>query len=61
VLGERCPGWQVALLTHDARLAHNTGLAFDPGRAVALVNGGVRVKLFRGEVAAAAEPGAGPG
>ena len=62
VLGERCPGWHVALLTHDARLAHNTGLAFDPGRAVALVNGGVRVKLYRGEVAgASAEPGGGPG
>ena len=61
VLRDRCPGWQVALLTNDARLAHNTGLAFDPGRTVALVNGGVRVTMFRGEVAAAVEPGAGPG
>lgn len=49
-LRARCPGWHVALLTSDQRLAHATGLRFAPQRTLRLVNGGLRVSLMQGEV-----------
>lgn len=52
VLRARCPGWHVALLTSDLRLALSTRLRFDSDRTVALVNGGLKVKLAQGEVQA---------
>ncbi|MBL8058427.1 MAG: hypothetical protein JNK29_17110 [Anaerolineales bacterium] len=48
VLRERCPAWQVAMLTADPELAWATGLGFDPARAVHTLNGGLRVTLWRG-------------
>jgi hypothetical protein len=53
VLRERCPGWQVGLLAADQPLAAATGLRFDLGRSVALVNGGIPVTLMRARVPAA--------
>jgi putative N6-adenine-specific DNA methylase len=50
VLRAQCPGWQVACLTGDARLAHATGLAFDAARTVHLVSGGLAVQLAQGTV-----------
>jgi putative N6-adenine-specific DNA methylase len=49
VLRARCPGWQVAMLTGDLRLARATGLPFDERRSLSLVNGGLRVTLLQGE------------
>jgi putative N6-adenine-specific DNA methylase len=54
VLRARCPGWHVALLSGHPRLAHSTGLRFDPRRSLALVNGGLRVTLWQGQVEDAA-------
>jgi putative N6-adenine-specific DNA methylase len=48
----RCPGWHVALLTGDPRLARATGLRFAEHRTLRLVNGGLRVLLMQGEVEA---------
>lgn len=49
-LRARCPGWRLALLTADQRLAHATGLAFDDTQTVSLTNGGLRVDLFQGDI-----------
>lgn len=49
VLRARCPGWQVALLCSDPALARETGLRFDS--QLRLVNGGLKVTLWRGRVA----------
>jgi putative N6-adenine-specific DNA methylase len=54
VLRARCPGWQVALLSASDRLHRATGLGFDEGRTVSLVNGGLPVKLMRARVPVAA-------
>lgn len=48
VLKSRCPGWQVAFLCTDDRLATLTGLTFIKG--LSLVNGGIPVKLNLGHV-----------
>jgi putative N6-adenine-specific DNA methylase len=50
VLREQCPGWQVAMLVADQRLAAHTGLRFDKGRSLSLVNGGLRVSLEQARV-----------
>ena len=52
VLRTRCPGWHVAMLCEadNDQLIHNTGLALDPSRSLSLVNGGLKVKLARGQV-----------
>ncbi len=50
-LRERCPGWQVAFLCPEERLARATGLRFDLGRAAHLVNGGVAVTVWQARVA----------
>jgi putative N6-adenine-specific DNA methylase len=50
VLRARCPGWQVSVLSSDDRLLHSTSLPFEPERSLALVNGGLKVKLARGMV-----------
>ncbi len=52
VLRVRCPGWRVALLTSELRLAQSTGLAFDARESVSLINGGLKVKLVRSQVPA---------
>ncbi len=49
-LRARCPGWHVALLAGDPRLARGSGLRFDDRRSLRLVNGGLRVTLLQGEV-----------
>ena len=51
-LRARCPGWHVALLAGDPRLARVSGLRFDERRSLRLVNGGLRVTLLQGEVVA---------
>jgi len=48
LLRRACPGWQVAILCSDERLVRQTGLRLDTG--LALVNGGVAVRLARGVV-----------
>jgi len=48
VLLAKCPGWHVAFLCNDLRLILNTGLRFDT--SLSLDNGGVAVKLARGQV-----------
>ena len=52
VMRAKCPGWHVAMLCEadNDQLIHNTGLAFDPSRSLSLVNGGLKVKLARGQV-----------
>jgi putative N6-adenine-specific DNA methylase len=50
VLHERCPGWQVALLSASDALHQATGLRFDAGRTVPMVNGGLPVRLMRARV-----------
>ena len=50
VLRARCPGWQVAVLSTEDRLLRSTGLAFEPEHNLALMNGGLKVKLARGVV-----------
>ncbi|MBP7693134.1 MAG: class I SAM-dependent RNA methyltransferase [Anaerolineales bacterium] len=50
VLRERCPGWQVALLSPDEQLIRATGLSFDPNRSLTTINGGLRVTLWLGRV-----------
>ncbi len=54
-LRARCPGWHLALLAADQRLAHATGLRFDAQRSLSLSNGGLRVSLLQGLVPAASE------
>jgi putative N6-adenine-specific DNA methylase len=49
-LRARCPGWHLALLTGDQRLARATGLRFADHRTLRLINGGLRVTLMQGEV-----------
>jgi putative N6-adenine-specific DNA methylase len=53
VLRAQCPGWQVAVLSSEDKLLHSTGLPFEPEHSLALVNGGLKVKLARGVVPAA--------
>jgi putative N6-adenine-specific DNA methylase len=48
VLKAKCPGWQVAMLCGDKQLQKNTGLDWDEG--LALVNGGLRVKLVKTKI-----------
>lgn len=48
VLRAHCPGWRVALLCSDLRLLAQTRLHFDT--SIAMVNGGVNVRLARGQV-----------
>jgi putative N6-adenine-specific DNA methylase len=48
VLRERCPGWRVAILSGDKRLLDRTRLELDS--SLALVDGGLRVRLARGVV-----------
>ena len=48
VMRARCPGWHIAMLCDSVQLLHNTGLKFDQARSIPLVNGGLKVKLFRG-------------
>jgi len=48
VLRSRCPGWQVAFLCPDDRLLAHSGLDVDT--SLALVHGGLRVKVGRGRV-----------
>ncbi|HLF25713.1 MAG TPA: THUMP domain-containing protein [Anaerolineae bacterium] len=48
VLRAKCPGWRIALLTNSVQLQKNIGIDFDGGAA--LVNGGLRVRLFSGKV-----------
>jgi putative N6-adenine-specific DNA methylase len=50
VLRERCPGWRVALLCPQAALVRQTRLTFD--RSLPLVNGGLAVKLWCGQIEA---------
>jgi len=50
VLRARCPGWQVSVLTSQDRLLHSMALPFERERSLALVNGGLKVKLARGVV-----------
>jgi putative N6-adenine-specific DNA methylase len=50
VLRARCPGWQVSVLSTEDRLLRSTGLAFEPEHNLALMNGGLKVKLARGVV-----------
>lgn len=52
VLRQQCSGWQVAMLAADPSLAAATGLRFDLGRSVDLVNGGLPVTLMRARVPA---------
>lgn len=47
ILRERFTGWRVAFLCSEDGLAHATGLPLNPNQATALVNGGLRVKLWR--------------
>lgn len=54
VLRARCPGWQVTVLSSEARLLGQIGIDFDP--SLATVNGGVGVRIARGHV-----PGPGHG
>ena len=48
VLRAACPGWQVGMLCSDAILAGHTHLPFQ--RELALVNGGIGVRLYVGAV-----------
>ncbi|HRW48626.1 MAG TPA: hypothetical protein P5333_13960, partial [Caldilinea sp.] len=48
VLRDRCPGWQATLLSSDARLLAQTGLALDT--SINFVNGGIKVLVGRGVV-----------
>ncbi|MCU0488735.1 MAG: class I SAM-dependent RNA methyltransferase [Anaerolineales bacterium] len=48
LLRARCPGWQVAILSSDRLLLGQIGLRLDT--SLALVNGGVPVRLGRGRV-----------
>jgi len=50
ILQERFAGWRVAFLCSEDRLAHATGLPLNPNQAPTLVNGGLRVKLWRAQL-----------
>jgi putative N6-adenine-specific DNA methylase len=50
VLRQRCPGWQLALLSSDVRLDHALGLDLDEYRRLPLLNGGVRVSLIQARI-----------
>jgi putative N6-adenine-specific DNA methylase len=49
VLRLKCPDWQVAILCSEQPLLHATGLKLDT--SISWVNGGVQVRLGRGQVA----------
>ena len=51
VLRDKCPGWQLAMLCSDPQLIANTGLNFE--RDLALINGGVAVRLVQTAIRAA--------
>jgi len=51
-LRARCPGWRVVLLSAEANLTRSAGLDFT--KALAWVNGGLRVHLMLGSVPAKA-------
>jgi putative N6-adenine-specific DNA methylase len=55
VLRERCPGWQVAMLSADDTLAASTGLRFDKGRSLRLVSGGLAVTVEQARVQPASD------
>jgi putative N6-adenine-specific DNA methylase len=46
LMRRRCPGWTLALLAADERLARETGLDLEP--VFATTNGGIRVVAWRG-------------
>jgi putative N6-adenine-specific DNA methylase len=46
----RCPGWHIAMLCDRDQLIRNTGLPFDVSQSIALVNGGLKVKLHTCQV-----------
>ena len=48
VLRQKCPGWQVAILSNDERLLNTTHLLFR--ERISTVNGGVPVKIALGSV-----------
>ena len=48
VLRRHCPGWQIAILCNDRKLLAQTGLRLDT--SFASVNGGIPVRLGRGQV-----------
>ncbi len=48
VLRSKCAGWRVAILCNDMSLLRQTGLSLDT--SLAWVNGGVNVRLARGDV-----------
>jgi len=48
VLRVQCPGWHTAILSSDLRLLGQIGFSLDT--SLSLVNGGVRVRLGRGQV-----------
>jgi putative N6-adenine-specific DNA methylase len=52
VLRAQCPLWQVAFLSASEPLQRATGLRFDAGRSVALMNGGLPVRMVRARVPA---------
>jgi len=52
VLRQKCAGWQVALLYTDPALLAQTGIKFDGARQLKLNNGGLKVTLAVGRVAA---------
>ena len=48
VVRAKCPGWRVAILCDDYALLRQTGLQLDT--SLTLDNGGIRVKLARGQI-----------
>jgi putative N6-adenine-specific DNA methylase len=48
VLRAKCPGWQIAVLSSDSMLLGQIGEKLDT--SLSLTNGGVRVRLGRGQV-----------
>lgn len=48
VLGEKCRGWQVAMLCDSPLLAKATGIRFDAG--IPVFHGGLKVRLYRGPI-----------
>jgi len=48
ILRQKCRGWKIAMLGDDPRMVRLTGLGFDQG--VPVFHGGLKVRLFRGEI-----------
>ena len=48
VLRKKCRGWRIAMLGNDPAMVRLTGLNFD--RGIPIFHGGLKVKLFRGEI-----------